>query len=77
MQTTNWQAERTFAGGHENGNPSVTLLGSYISDDARPCVKDDCFDLPDFSNCKFQSEKSLILEISHLPMLKWLHYMKN
>ena len=28
-----------------------------ISDDARSCVNDDCFDLPAFSNCKFQSEK--------------------
>ena len=53
--TSNWQ--RTFAGGHENRDPSVTLIGVYISDDARSCVNDGCFDLPAFSNRKFQSGK--------------------
>ena len=28
-----------------------------ISDDARSCVNDDCFDLPAISNRKFQSGK--------------------
>ena len=32
-------------------------IGVYIRDDARSCVNDDCFDLPAFSNRKFQSEK--------------------
>ena len=34
--------------------PSV---GGYISDDARSCVNDDCFDLPAFSNHKYQPGK--------------------
>ena len=49
--------ERTFAGGHENPDPSVTLLCSYTSDEAWSCVNDDCFDLPAFTKCKFQSGK--------------------
>ena len=54
--TSDWQ--RTFAGGHENRVPSVTLLlGACISDDARSCVNDDCFDLPAISNRKFESGK--------------------
>ena len=59
--------------------PVLPSIGSYISDDrdARSCVNDDCFDLPAFTNRKFQSEKSLILEISHLLLLKGLHYIKN
>ena len=67
-----------FAGGHENCDPSVQpFIGSYISDDARSCVNDDCFDLPAFANRKFQSEKSPILEFLYLPLLKRLHYMKT
>ena len=51
--------------------PVLPSIGAYISDDARSCVNHDYFDLPTF----FQSEKkSTILEISHLPMLKRLHY---
>ena len=37
--------------------PVLPSIGVYISDDARSCVNDDCFDLPAFSNCKFQSGK--------------------
>ena len=37
--------------------PVLPSIGAYISDDARSCVNDDCFDLPAFSNCKFQSGK--------------------
>ena len=37
--------------------PVLPSIGLYISDDARSCVNDDCFDLPAFANCKFQSEK--------------------
>ena len=37
--------------------PVVPSIGAYISDDARSCVNDDCFDLPAFSNRKFQSGK--------------------
>ena len=37
--------------------PVLPSLGAYISDDARSCVNDDCFDLPAFSNRKFQSGK--------------------
>ena len=55
MGTSDWQ--RTFAGGHKNRDPSVTLLGACISDDARSCVNDNCFDLPAISNRKFQSGK--------------------
>ena len=65
MGTNDWQ--RTFAGGHENRDPSVTVKGSYTSIDARSCVNDDCFDLPTFANCKIQSEKSPILEICIFP----------
>ena len=57
--------------------PVLSSIGVYIRDDARSCVNDDCFDLPAFSNRKFQSEKSPTLEISHLLVLKRLHYMKN
>ena len=57
--------------------PVLPFIGALISDDARLCVNDDCFDLPAFSNRKFQSGKSQILEISHLLLLKGLHYMKN
>ena len=35
--------------------PVLPSIGAYISDDARSCVNDDCFDLPAISNCKFQS----------------------
>ena len=37
--------------------PVVLSIGAYISDDARSCVNDDCFDLPAFSNREFQSVK--------------------
>ena len=37
--------------------PVLTSIDAYISDDARSCVNDDCFDLPAFSNHKFQSGK--------------------
>ena len=37
--------------------PVLPSIGSYINDDARSCVNDDCFDLPAFVNRKFQSEK--------------------
>ena len=37
--------------------PVLPSIGSYISDDSRSCVNDDCFDLPAFSNRKFQSGK--------------------
>ena len=39
--------------------PVLPTIGSYISDDARSCVNDDCFDLPAFSNRKFLSEKKV------------------
>ena len=58
--------------------PVLLSEGSYTSVDARSCVNDDYFDLPTFTNHKIQSEKkNLILEISHLPPLKRLHYIKN
>ena len=57
--------------------PVLLSKGSCTSVDARSCVNDDCFDLPTFVNRKIQSEKSLILEISHLHLLKRLHYIKN
>ena len=57
--------------------PVLPSIGACISDDARSCVNDDCFDLPAISNRKFQSGKSQIWEISHLLLLKGLHYMKN
>ena len=37
--------------------PVLPSIGAYISDDARSCVNDDCFDLPAFLNRKFQSGK--------------------
>ena len=37
--------------------PVLPSIGAYISDDTRSCVNDDCFDLPAFSNRKFQSGK--------------------
>ena len=37
--------------------PLLPSIGLYIIDDARSCVNNDCFDLPGFSNRKFQSEK--------------------
>ena len=37
--------------------PVLPSIGAYISDDASLCVNDDCFDLPGFSNRKFQSGK--------------------
>ena len=37
--------------------PVLPSIGVYISDDARSCVNDDCFDLPAISNRKFQSGK--------------------
>ena len=37
--------------------PVLPTLCVYIGDDARSCVNDDYFDLPAFSNRKFQSEK--------------------
>ena len=37
--------------------PVLSSIGSYISDDARSCVNDDCVDLPALPNRKFQSEK--------------------
>ena len=37
--------------------PVLPSIGAYISNDARSCVNDDYFDLPSFSNRKFQSEK--------------------
>ena len=56
--------------------PVLPSIGVYISDDARSYVNDDCFDLPAFSNRKFQ-EKCPILAISNLTPVKWLHYIKN
>ena len=48
---------------------AIPVLPSIvISDDTR---------LPAFSNRKFQSEKSLILAISHLPVLIQLHHIKK
>ena len=57
--------------------PVLSSMGSYTSDDTRSCVNDDCFDLPAFANPKFQSEKSPILAILNLLVLKQLHYIKN
>ena len=59
--------------------PVLPSIGSYISDDARPCVNDDCFDLTAFTYRKFQSQKKKrpILKISHLLLLKGLHYIKK
>ena len=37
--------------------PVLPSIGAYISDEARSCVNDDCFDLLAFSNRKFQSGK--------------------
>ena len=37
--------------------PVLPSIGACISDDARSCVNDDCFDLPAISNRKFQSGK--------------------
>ena len=37
--------------------PVLPSIGAYISDDARSCVNDNCFDLPAFSNGKFHSGK--------------------
>ena len=37
--------------------PVLPAIGAYISDDARSCINDDCFDLLAFSNRKFQSGK--------------------
>ena len=56
--------------------PVLPSIGAYISDNARSCVHDDCFDLPAFSNRKFQSGKrSDFGDFAFL--LKGLHYMKN
>ena len=37
--------------------PVLSSIEACISDNARSCVNDDCFDLPAFSNHKFQSGK--------------------
>ena len=37
--------------------PVLPSIGACISDDARSCGNDDCFDLPAISNRKFQSGK--------------------
>ena len=38
--------------------PVLPAIGLYISDGSRSCVNDDhCFDLPAFTNRKYQSEK--------------------
>ena len=37
--------------------PLLPSIGAYISDGARSCVYDDCFDLLAISNRKFQSGK--------------------
>ena len=37
--------------------PVLLSIRACISDDARSCVSDDCFDLPVISNRKFQSGK--------------------
>ena len=37
--------------------PVLPSIGVYISDDARSCVNDECFDLLALSNRKFQSGK--------------------
>ena len=37
--------------------PVLPSIGACISDDAKSCVNDDCFDLPAISNRKFQSGK--------------------
>ena len=39
--------------------PVLPSIGSYISDGARSCVNDDCFDLPAFANRKFQFGKNV------------------
>ena len=39
--------------------PVLPSIGVYIRDDAKSCVNDDCFDMPAFSNRKFQSEKKV------------------
>ena len=39
--------------------PVLPSIGVYISNDARSRVNDDCFDLPAFSNRKFQSGKKV------------------
>ena len=62
--------------GMKTAIPVLPSIGADISDDARSCVNDDCFDLLAFSNRKFQSGKRTILEISHLLLLKGLHYEK-
>ena len=43
--------------GMKTAIPVLPSIGAYISDDARSCVNDDCFDLPAFSNRKFQLGK--------------------
>ena len=51
--------------------PVLPSVGSYIIDDARSCLNDDCFHLPAFR------KTNLILDIPHLLLLKGLHYKKN
>ena len=64
--------------GMKIANPVLLSIGACISDDARSCVNDDnCFDLPAFQIANFSQEKSPILEISHLLLLKGLHCMEN
>ena len=55
MGTSDWH--RTFAGGHENRDPGVTLIGAYIGDDARSCVNDDCFTCRSFQIANFSQDK--------------------
>ena len=50
-------------------------IGSYISDDARSCVSDDWF--AGLYKSQISVRKSPILEISHLPVLKQLHFIKQ
>ena len=40
--------------------PVLPSIGSYISDGARSCVNDDCFDLSAFANCKFSVRKKKV-----------------
>ena len=56
-RTSDWQRTLILLVGMKIAIPVLSSIGAYISDDARSCVNDDCFDLPAFSNRKFQSGK--------------------
>ena len=57
--------------------PVLPSKGAYISDDARSCVNDDCFDLPAFSNRKFQSGKKSDIGDFEPYARHRLHYIKK